>query len=293
MFPDASTIKELELAGATCLRGVVSDAWRSRIADAIEADIRDPGPNRHNYQIRKGRFHGNSVCWPRHPDLMDYVFNSPLPEIAARLLGSEKINLLYDQLFIKEPGTEAPTPWHHDHCVWPLKGHQVISFWLALDRVDEVSGRVEFVAGSHRWEGLFQPEPFAKGGFGGERDPRFKPMPNIAEHRSRYEIIGWNLEPGDVVAFFSRTVHGASGNAATDRRRRGYTARYCGDDVTYDTTFKCPPWLVNPALADGDALDSDLFPVVWSNGKRSPPPDIEKVRSIADLRPAQAGKPIL
>jgi ectoine hydroxylase-related dioxygenase (phytanoyl-CoA dioxygenase family) len=271
----SSRVEDLRRDGAIVLRGVIDAAWRDKIAAAIERDMQDPGPFFHDYQVGKGRFHGNSVCWLRHEELADYVFDSPLPALAATLLRSDRVNLLYDQLFIKEPGTDAPTPWHHDHCVWPLDGDDVISFWLALDPVDAGNGRVEFVRGSHRWDGLFQPHSFTKSAIDYPIDPRLRPMPDIDADRGRFDIVGWDMKPGDIVAFFSRTVHGAGGNASSGRRRRGYTVRYCGANVTYDTSLNFMPALRNPDLRHGDRLDSDKFPVVWSCGRpgRRPPPD--------------------
>jgi ectoine hydroxylase-related dioxygenase (phytanoyl-CoA dioxygenase family) len=266
--------------GVACLRGVVGASWLDRLAEAAERDIRDPGPFWHRYETSSGRFHGNSVCWIRHKEFEDYVFDSPLPELAAALTGSEKINLLYDQLFIKEPGTNAPTPWHHDHCVWPLLGQQVVSFWLALDRVDSGNGRVEYVKGSHRWEGLMQPQSFTKSAITYEPDPRFIPGPDIEGNRDRYDIVSWDLEPGDVVAFYSRTFHGAGTMVESTRRRRGYTVRYCGDDVTYDPSFKFMPALRNPELGPGDPLDSKLFPVVWKAGQRPPRPTAPAIEEL-------------
>jgi len=291
---DPASMQALQRDGAVCLRNVIDQTWLDRLAVAVERDIADPGPFWHRYESSSGRFHGNSVCWIRHPEFEDYVFDSPLPQLACDLLGSTKANLLYDQVFIKEPGTSAPTPWHHDHCVWPLQGHQVISFWLALDYVDQGNGRVEYIKGSHLWEGLFQPESFSKSAITYETDPRFRPMPDIAGHPERYEIVSWDLAPGDVIAFYSRTVHGAASMTNSTRRRRGYTVRYCGDDVTYDPSFKFLPFLRNPDLVQGDVLDSQLFPVVWQDRKRPQRPrrpDMEELLAATARMQAQALRP--
>jgi hypothetical protein len=276
------SIEAFRRDGAVCLRSVIGPEWFAPLAKAIERDIADPGPFFHNYQVEKGRFHGNSVVWVRHPEFADYAFDSPLPELAAAFLGADRLNLLYDQLFVKEPGTSAPTPWHHDHCVWPIAGQQVISFWLALDPVDAGNGRVEFVKGSHLWDGLFQPESFSKSALSYPKDPRLKPMPDINAKRDEYEILTWDMEPGDLVVFTSRTVHGAGPNDSM-RRRRGYTVRYCGDDVTYDTSFAHVPYLRNPELKTGDRLDSALFPLVWKDGSRTARPVPPRMEDLIAL----------
>jgi ectoine hydroxylase-related dioxygenase (phytanoyl-CoA dioxygenase family) len=68
-----------------------------------------------------------------------------------------------------------------------------------------------------------------------------------------------------VYAFHALTVHGAGGNLSQRVRRRGYTVRYTGDDVTYSTRPGTNTGLSNPTLSEGDALDSEQYPVVLTN----------------------------
>src|SRR5947207_2307199 len=169
----------------------------------------------------------------------------------------------------EEQGTEAPTPWHCDHVVWPLAGNKVVSFWLALDPVTKDSGRVEYVRGSHKWGRKFQPRPFAKSRLSYPTVPGLEEFPDIEAHREDYDVVGWDMEPGDVVAFSSWTFHGASGNSRSDRRRRGYSVRYTGDDVRYAPDQFTVASTLNPELKPGD-VDSRLFPVVWRDGAPAP-----------------------
>ena len=74
------------------------------------------------------------------------------------------------------------------------------------------------------------------------------------------------MEPGDLLAFGSFALHAAGGNVSDGVRRRAYTVRYTGDDVRYETGPATMPVLENPELADGQPLDSALFPVVWRDG---------------------------
>jgi ectoine hydroxylase-related dioxygenase (phytanoyl-CoA dioxygenase family) len=263
-------VTEFERDGVILLRGVINEGWRTRVAAAIERDMAEPGPHHHGYESKSGRFHATSRTWELDDDLRAYVFESPLPGLAAALLRSRKVNLLYDQMFVKEPGTEAPTPWHCDHVVWPLAGNKVVSFWLALDPVTKDSGRVEYVRGSHKWGRKFQPRPFAKSRLSYPTVPGLEEFPDIEAHRENYDIVGWDMEPGDVVAFTSWTFHGASGNSRSDRRRRGYSVRYTGDDVRYAPDQFTVASTLNPELKPGDELDSSLFPVVWRDGAPVP-----------------------
>jgi len=263
-------IDAYERDGAVLLKAAIGPDWLKRVAAAIERDIATPGPFCHSYlpENGRGRFHGNLRIWQNDPDFRDYCFASPLPALAARFFSSAKVNLLYDQLFVKEPGTTNPTRWHSDQPYWAVKGWQIMSFWLALDPVSTETGRLEFVRGSHRWGRWFQPEQF------GERvdekvyarNPDFEPIPDIEADRAAYDIVAWDMEPGDLLAFHALTLHGAGGNHRDDVRRRGYTVRYTGDDAVYDKHPATAKGLDDPALKNGDPLDGEVFPVVWRAG---------------------------
>ena len=254
-------IQAFQRDGAVCLRNVVDAGWRARLEAAIERDIAEPGPYYHGYE--SGGFHGNLRTWQKDPDFRAYCFSSPLPELAAALLGAAKVNLLYDQLFVKEPGMEKPTRWHNDQPYWPVSGRDVISFWTCLDSVSADSGAMQFIQGSHLWQRWFQPEPFDVGGTEYEANADYEKIPDFEAERAAHEILSWDMVPGDVVAFTGMTVHYAGGNFRTDQRRRGYVARYTGDDARYSTRPGTSPMLRDPSLADGAPMDSETYPVVW------------------------------
>ena len=258
-------IESYDRDGAVLLKGVVGPEWLGRVAAAIERDIETPGPFFHSYDTEgKGRFHGNLRIWQTDPDFRAYCFESGLPELAARFFGASRVNLLYDQLFVKEPGTAQPTRWHNDQPYWPVRGWQVMSFWLALDPTTAENGRLEFVRGSHRWDRWFQPEAFGKTEVNTyDENPDYETMPDIDAARGDYDIVAWDMEPGDVIAFHALAVHGAGGNLRDDVRRRGYTVRYTGDDARFDPRPGTAKALWADGLKEGDRMDCDLYPVVW------------------------------
>ena len=258
--------------GAVLLKNVISRKWLDRVAGAIERDILDPGPFCHSYEPEdgQGRFHGNLRTWQNDPEFHAYCFETDLPKIAAQLFNTDRVNLLYDQIFVKEPGTANRTRWHNDQPYWPVSGQDVVSFWLALDQTTAENGRLEFVRGSHKWDRWFQPENFGevkKGadGSGYEENPDYEKMPDIEATREEYDIIAWDMDPGDVIAFHGMTVHGAGGNYRDDIRRRGYTVRYTGTDAWYDPRPGTAQPLISPDLKNGDPMNNDLFPVVWTH----------------------------
>jgi len=262
---EAQEIEAYERDGVVVLRELVSPAWLEQIAAAIERDIENPGPFYHGYETSGGsRFHGNMRLFECDQDMDSFCRESFLPRVAQRFLKSNKVNLLYDQLFVKEAGTLNRTRWHNDQPYWAMRGWQVLSLWVALDTTMEDSGALEFIRGSHRWNRWFQPETFGKTDAiaAYERNPDYEPIPDIDENRRDYDIVSWDLEPGDVYLFHALTVHGAAGNSTSDQRRRGYTVRYTGDDAVYDSRPGTNKHLRCSVLNDGDPLDSEQFPVV-------------------------------
>ena len=49
-------------------------------------------------------------------------------KIFQELTGSEKANIFYDHLLVKEPGTNAETPWHNDTSYWHVEGKDICIF---------------------------------------------------------------------------------------------------------------------------------------------------------------------
>ena len=207
--------------------------------------------------------------WQDDADFADYCYCSPAPAIVAQLLSTDKVNLFYDQIFVKEPGSAAATPWHNDQPYWPVRGWPVMTLWLALDEVTFDSGALEFIRGSHRWNRWFQPFVAAKDGGVDQvltkTDAQFEALPDFDAARADYDIACWEMQPGDLLAFHALTVHGARANHDNNRRRRGYAVRYTGREAKYHVGPANNPRLINHTLQHGDALDSEQFPVVFQS----------------------------
>lgn len=263
MALSARDLARYEEDGALVLRDVVSDDWLQQLAAAIERDIADPGPFFHGYATDEGGvFHGNLRIWQNDTVFERFCRESVLPDLARQFLQTKRLNLLYDQLFVKESCTTNRTRWHNDQPYWPIRGWQVMSFWVALDATTAATGALEFIRGSHKWNRWFQPETFGvtENITAYERNPDYEDIPDIQADRDSYDIVSWDLAPGDVYVFHAMTVHGSPGNLSSDTRRRGYTVRYVGDDVTYDARPGVSQPLLNSDLVNGQVLDSAQYP---------------------------------
>jgi ectoine hydroxylase-related dioxygenase (phytanoyl-CoA dioxygenase family) len=264
----AADVATYERDGVVCLRGQFDEIWVERMRAAVERDLASPGPNATNFAegSTPGTFFGDMFMWRHDPAFRAVAFDSPAAGIAACLMRSNSADFFYDQLFVKEPGTAHPTPWHQDQPYWPVKGWQIASVWIALDRTDHSNGAVEFVAGSHRWGVNFRPTPFRKGHEIKFTSSDLVQIPDIDAERDRHDIKWWEMEAGDCLVFHAMIVHGAPGNLTPGARRRGLALRYTGDDVRYDPcpgTFQFPH---RPDLAPGAPMTCEIFPRAWPKG---------------------------
>lgn len=263
-------ITEADLAayardGAVCLRGAFSRGWLETVARGVERELADPCGLATDYtpEHGTGRFFGSLAMWRDVPEFEAFVRHSPAAAIAARFTGADELAFYHDHLLVKEPGTNDPTPWHHDQPYYPIDGEQVVSLWLTLDPVDRATS-VEFVAGSHRWGRRFAPRFFKDGSRYYEDDASaFGRIPDIDAQRAELRILGWAMEPGDCIVFHWLTLHGAPGNA-TRNRRRAYATRWMGEDARYAARpGEISPDLTGHGLVPGDPAACDMFPVVW------------------------------
>jgi ectoine hydroxylase-related dioxygenase (phytanoyl-CoA dioxygenase family) len=251
-------------------RGVVPQAWIERMRLAIERQLGGGSPTSAEYGKTAGRFYGDFFLWLRDEDFRAFAFDSPMPALAARLMGSRRVNFFYDQLFVKEPGSIEPTPWHQDQPYWPVDGDQVLSIWVPFDSVGPENGVVTYIRGSHRMGRIFRPQAFDEKNAGAFADSPYEAMPDVEADPDAYPMMSWSLDPGDVLIHLGLTIHGASGNRTSDRRRRALALRYTGDDARYNPrpgTFMAMAnvrqHIPDPALEAGAPMDGPLFPEVW------------------------------
>ena len=266
-------VQAFERDGVACLRQVFDDDWVRRLRVALDRVKTSPGPLRQKFRPQDpGEFFSDKFVWTSDADFRSYVFESPAAELVSRLMRSAKVNIFFDQILVKEPRTLAPSPWHQDMNYWPFSGRQVCSLWMPLDQVDLGSGAMEFVRGSHLWKDrpfardlVFaddknQPQDVGDDTIPETDDP--ERLPDIESLRDKWDIVSWDLEPGDAVVFTAMTLHGAPGNASA-RRRRAVSTRWTGDDVRYLRKRRLATLLRDPGLTPGDPMDCSLFPVVW------------------------------
>ena len=268
--PTGTEIAAFEADGAVALRGIVDPSWIAVLAAGMERNIADPGPFGRTYTKpgEPGRFFGDYCNWTRIPEYRRFVAASGIGAAAAALMRSRTARFFHEHVLVKEPGTQNPTPWHHDMPYYCVDGRQTLSLWIPLDAVPEDTC-VRYVAGSHRWGKLFFPRKFDPAKRYAQDDSAYDAMPDIdaelASDPGAHRVLAWDLAPGDAIAFHFLALHGAPGNASPTRRRRAFAARWLGDDVRYCRRpgEVSPPFPEIKDLAHGAPLPSAIFPQIW------------------------------
>lgn len=262
----ADEVAAYDRDGVVHLPGLFDPAWTRLMADAVDAAIAAPGPHGEDYVAPGGggRFFGDLDLWRRHAPFRHFVLDSPAGEIAATIMGSSTATFFYDQLLVKEPGTAERTPWHQDQPYYNVDGLQNVSMWMPVDPVAAES-TLEFLAGSHE-QGWLLPRSFMDSQAKWFPEGSLSELPDIESDRSAHPILGWALEPGDVVMFHMLAVHHSYGVPGASRRR-AFSLRFLGDDMTHAPRHwrTSPPF---PGLEDelpaGAPMDHPLFPLLRS-----------------------------
>jgi len=95
-------------------------------------------------------------------------------------------------------------------------------------------------------------------------DSPYEKTPDIEANPEDYDILSFDVQPGDVIIHHVLTIHGAGGNPSRDKMRRAISFRYCGDDVTYyDRPGSIDQPYIKEKLKDGDRLFSKDYPIVF------------------------------
>jgi len=262
----AQDVADFSRDGVVCLRGMFDEAWCALLHDASlevmesgRGRVREPelGPG-------QGGFYSNVYLADMDERFRKLRDESPAAEIAASLMQADQVRYFYDQLFIKAPGTPAPTPWHNDLPFWPFQGRDLISIWIALTPVNKETSGVQYVAGSHHWGKMFRAvTPDYDRRFMDEAMP-LCPDYGSGEHDPSIRVLSWDMQPGDVLCHHPLTVHGAGGNQSAAQTRIGLSIRYLGADVRWDPRPHTMGLRHNPAVPTGAFPADDVaLPIVW------------------------------
>lgn len=215
-------------------------------------------------------------AWQEIDEYQQFIFGSPAAAIAGRLMNSTHINFYFDAVFVRSPGSQFATPWHQDEPYWSVEGYDTCSLWMPLVPVRRENA-LAFVPGSHRLDTVFSQYNF------GDLNPDGQTavdqvdfskiaeteLPDIDADPESFGVVSWDMQPGDCVAFNSRTLHGGSGRLDKGTDLRVFTTKWLGDDVRIKFR-ECgmdpdhSAIMTKYGLKPGDRPGTDLYPRIWS-----------------------------
>lgn len=261
----AAEVERFQRNGAVVLRQLFSPAEIELLKAGIDANLAHPSPRAKlaSSQDDPGIFIEDFCNWQENEHYRRFIFETRLGEAAGQLMQSRAARLYHDHMLTKEAGTRQRTPWHQDQPYYNIEGRQNCSFWIPVDPVTRAA-TLELVAGSHRGPWLM-PRSFMDAQAKWFPEGTLQDLPAIDDRRDEYTILGWPIEPGDAVCFHMLTLH-ASAGLEPNRRRRVFSVRFLGDDITHAPRR----WVTSPAfpgleaqLPAGAPMDHELFPTVW------------------------------
>jgi len=185
-------------------------------------------------------------------DLLGMVPRSDtMVQLAEQLIG-EPVGHWHSKISWKRPGSAGTWDWHQDFGFWIEEGvgrPAMTTVSIALDHQDTTNGCLRVIPGSHRAGDLPHPQI----GAGRGADPE-----QVASLIDTHGVVDLVLEPGDLVAFHCRTLHGSGPNQSERDRAILHCSYNALTNVPTNPFF--PGHLTTPI---DRVADAELFRGSW------------------------------
>ena len=253
--------------GVVKLSGLISSTLLDELNACFEWSIAHPGPiasgktDREDFSFVDN---GNPEAKPMYDDL---VSRSGFGGIAAQLWGSQYVGYFAEEIFWKK-GKANPTFWHQDTAYQPWSGEHWCNMWIPLASMS-ADQSIQVVRGSHKgiqYDGTtFNPKNPTQSLWGKAAD--FPRLPDIsaesAANPESWDIVGFDVVPGDVVVFHPHCLHRGGGTDSTLPERRNMVFRFFGDKAYYSDHLPKTGGMYDlnpiPSAAGGYLADGDLY----------------------------------
>ncbi len=165
----------------------------------------------------------NLFCKIEQPQIADRriaeLIRSPeIGKFVADATGAQMVQVWWVQLLYKPPVTKnkpsaTKVGWHYDWTYWKefwQDGSELLTAWFALSDINETSGAMKFVVGSHQWDGID----------GGD----FYSQQNTSDNFNIPSGKSWDQKPallpaGGMSIHHKLTLHGSGLNVSSEPRR--------------------------------------------------------------------------
>lgn len=274
-------IAQYQRDGAVLLKGVIDAEHLKLLEQGVDEIHAEPG--RRSSTVRSPEGAGETLVetFPsdRSPALRQLRETGLIAEIAGRVMQTPSAQLVFEQIFYKTAGRIVPTPWHQDTPFLRVRGMDMCRVWLTCDH-SPGDITVQMVRGSHRWNVVYsthseQERPVVKAeeradyNMDNLGDPNLPLAPDVARYRDSFDILKFDVEPGDALVFQGNMLHGAEGKDYWDRPRRAFATMWGGPQLRYHEprgkAFPPPGDLRAHPVPDGAPIGEheEVFPVGW------------------------------
>lgn len=289
--------QEFRENGAVKLEGFLDEYWLNQCREKYQWSFDHPSPV-------GGFFFGSRNVWNQFQTagtaveeetraaFLRLVRDGPFGQAAAQLFGSEKV-WYYDHEMIAKRQTDmnkkgnrlasTKTLFHQDTPVFSFDGPDLIAFWICLDGFVPKASCLTIVKGSHR--GPMYDNVLA----GDKAKVVLPPIPDVErQYRAgEVELLSWDLQAGDVVAFHLGALHGGAhitegfgssvlpfyedppAKPVLSAQRRTLVLRFFGERVFYKELLGADGKAIG---RNGESLDTHAYQLFGPDGKPVPTP---------------------
>ncbi len=264
--------QDLATDGAVVVRNLFNTEQLRRVRQSYDYGIAHPSPQAKRVYPGTADEHFNEYGNPDNIEqYLVLIKDLGLADFAAALWDSEHVWFLGEELFMKKGGKAGRSPWHQDTSYMPAHGPHLLNIWISFEKLPKRNA-LEFVRGSHlgaQYDGTSYTDPTdpTKPLWGDGSWPR---LPDIEAERAQdsasWDVISWDLEPGDALVFHSGILHGGAPVTPDCPERQTLVFRFFGDKLFYRPLPSTQPdfghdisGLNDPSLTPGDPYHPEYF----------------------------------
>jgi phytanoyl-CoA hydroxylase len=227
---------EFNRDGYVCLQSFYDAGQMQELNNEVRRFIRDVVPTMPQEQVYYEDKSDKSTL--KQLQLMfeyDAYFREMMENGSPRMIAEEvlqdevvPVNMQY---FNKPPGIGKATPPHQDGYYFHLDPCEAVTGWLALEEVDEETGCVHYVRGSHKFDEF---RPHGQTGVLGFSQG----ITDFETPEDQANALAFPGKGGTFLMHHAKTVHWASGNQSKTRTRKALGFIYYAKSAKLDVAAK-------------------------------------------------------
>ena len=257
----------LETKGYTKVNNFISDKTITNIINQWQLIQEDPSADLRNEKFIKEpvvsvyvhKLNGKKKLLPLSslPSILSVLNSINFKNLFNELsLHNNKITLLETIIFDKPPKVSGDLHWHQDTSYFPLlplipSKLWFITFWIALDDIDEENGAMQYFENSHSLGELASVD--LNTGLKYRDDDDRLPISDIKINDKK--VFSGIVNRGDVLIHNGLTLHKSLKNISLNRNRRALAFKFLLGDIL----FKPRPGISNLFIAEKKFIEDEKF----------------------------------